>query len=251
MRVYLANVGANSGHRFASPLFEDGSFEFIPIPEDENQTSGVRYSDLRSHNDPGRDLLRHVPPHLHRAVCHNDPEFETLTYGDSGDNPKSSRLTGIQPGDALLFLARLERWTALDGEGTEQFGFYLIGGLAADYAEFVTPQSAGRDRFAKNAHAIRGDERFFGVAGSSRSRRFRRAVPLNRDICNKVFRAANGALWRWGAGKSDLATIGSYTRSIRQMLDTDVAEQERRATVLREWVAEHSGAHDAMLLASA
>ena len=247
MRVYLANVGANSKHGFASPLFEDGSFEFIPIRESDGQTSGVRYSDLRSHNDPGRDLLRHVPPHLHRAVCHNDPEFETLTYGDSGDNPKSSSLTRIQPGDALLFLARLERWR--DGERTKDFGFYLIGGLSADYAEFVTPQSAGRDRFAKNAHAIRGDESFFGVAGSSRSRRFRRAVPLNRDICGEVFRAANGAPWRWG--KSDLATIGSYTRSIRQMLDTGIAEQERRAAVLREWVAEHSGADDAMLLASA
>ena len=250
MRVYLANVGANSKHGFASPLFEDGTFEFIPIREDEDQTDGVRYSDLRSHNDPGRDLLCYVPSRLHRAVCHNDPEFETLTYGDNGENGKSSALTGIQPGDALLFLARLERWTALDGKGTEQFGFYLIGGLSADYAEFVTPQSAGRDRFAKNAHAIRGDERFFGVAGSSRSRRFRRAVPLTRDICGKVFRAANGATWRW-AGKSDLAVIGSYTRSIRQMLDAGIAEQERRAAVLRDWVAEHSGADDATLLASA
>ena len=244
MRVYLANVGANSGHRFASPLFEDGSFEFIPIPESDGQTSGVRYSDLRSHNEPGRDLLRHVPPHLHRSVCHNDPEFETLTYGDNGENPKSSGLTRVRAGDALLFLARLEPWA--DGNRAGEPGFYLIGGLSADYAEFVTPQSAGRDRFAKNAHAIRGDESFFGVAGSSRSRRFRRAVPLTRDICGEVFRAADGASWRWG--KSDLATIGSYTRSIRQMLDTDVAEQERRAAVLREWVAEHSGADDAMLL---
>lgn len=248
MRVYLANVGANSGHRFASPLFEDGSFEFIPIPEDENQTGGVRYSDLRSHYDPSRDLLRYVPPHLHRAVCHNDPEFETLTYGDNGENPKSSGLTRVRAGDALLFLARLEPWA--DGKRAGEPGFYLIGGLSADYAEFVTPQSGRRDRFAKNAHAVRGDERFFGVAGTSRSRRFRRAVPLTRDICGKVFRAANGAPWQWG-GKSDLATIGSYTRSIRQMLDAGIAEQERRAAVLRGWIAEHSGADDATLLASA
>ena len=248
MRVYLANVGANSGHRFASPLFEDGSFEFIPIRESEDQTDGVRYSDLRSHNDPGRDLLRYVPLHLHGAVCHNDPEFETLTYGDSGENPKSSGLTRVRAGDALLFLARLEPWA--DGKRAEEPGFYLIGGLSVDYAEFVTPQSAGRDRFAKNAHAIRGDERFFGVAGTSRSRRFRHAVPLTRDICGKVFRAANGAPWQWG-GKSDLAVIGSYTRSIRQMLDAGIAEQERRAAVLRDWIAEHSGADDAMLLASA
>ena len=143
MRVYLANVGANSGHRFASPLFKDGMFEFIPIPEGEGQTSGVRYSDLRSHNEPSRDLLRYVPSRRRRAVCHNDPEFETLTYGDSGDNPKSSRLTRIQPGDALLFLARLEPWA--DGKRAGEPGFYLIGGLSADYAEFVTPQSGDND----------------------------------------------------------------------------------------------------------
>ena len=248
MRVYLANVGANSGHRFASPLFEDGSFEFIPIPEDEGQTSGVRYSDLRSHYDPSSSLLPYVPPRLHDAVCHNDPEFETLTYGDNGENGRSSALTRIQPGDVLLFLARLERWA--DGKRAGQFGFYLIGGLSTDYAEFITPQSGRRDRFAKNAHAIRGDERFFGVAGTSRSRRFRRAVPLTREICGKVFRAADGAPWEWAAGKSDLSIIGSYTRSIRQMLDASIPEQERRATTLREWVAEHSGADDATLLAT-
>lgn len=246
MRVYLANVGANSGHRFASPLFEDGAFEFIPIPESGGQPDGVRYADLRSHYDPSRGLLPYVPPRLHDAVCHNDPEFETFTYGDGGDNPKSLGLTRIQPGDVLLFLARLERWA--DGKRAGEPGFYVIGGLSADCAEFVTPQSGRRDRFAKNAHAIRGDERFFGVAGSSRSRRFRRAVPLTRDICDKVFRTAAGAPWEWAAGKSDLSIIGSYTRSIRQMLDVSIPEQERRAAILREWVVEHSGADDAMLL---
>ena len=34
MRVFLANVGANSSHRHLfSPLFDDGTFEFLPIPE--------------------------------------------------------------------------------------------------------------------------------------------------------------------------------------------------------------------------
>lgn len=224
MRVYLANVEANSAHRFASPLFKDGSFEFIPIPENGGQTSGVRYSDLRSHYDPSRDLLPYVPPRLHDAVCHNDPEFETFTYGDNGETPMSSGLTGIQPGDALLFLAWLEPWA--DGKRAGGARVYLIGGLSVDYAEFVTSQSDRRGRFAKNAHAIRGDERFFGVAGSSRSRRFRCAVPLTRDISSKVFRAADGGPWRWGGGKSNLPTV------------------------LRDLVAEHSDADDAVLLAS-
>lgn len=253
MRVYLANVGSNASHGFASPLFEDGSFEFIPIPEGIGVAGAsarlVRYADLRSHYYPDGDLLRYIPRRLRDAPCHNDPEFETLTYGDGGDNGRSSALTTLRPGDALLFIARLERWD--DGKRTRQFGFHLIGGLSVDYAEFVTPQTSGRDRFAKNAHAIRGDERFLGVAGSSRSRRFRKAVPITRDVCGEVFRAADGSPWRWGGGKTDLQVIGSYTRSCRRMLDASVPEQERRIADLRDRIAEHSGEDDATLLASA
>ena len=253
MRVYIANVGSNASHGFASPLFEDGSFEFIPIREVGGAADAsarlVRYADLRSHYYPDGDLLRYIPRRLWSAPCHNDPEFETLTYGDGGDNGRSSALTALRPGDALLFIARLERWD--DGKRTRQFGFHLIGGLSVDYAEFITPQTSGRDRFAKNAHAVRGDKRFLGVAGSSRSRRFRKAVPITRDVCDEVFRAADGAPWRWGGGKSDLQVIGSYTRSCRRMLDASVPEQERRIAVLRDWVAERSGADDATLLASA
>ena len=250
MRVYLANVGANASHGFASPLFEDGTFEFIPIPEAVRTPARlVRYADLRSHYYPDGDLLRYVPRRRRSEPCHNDPEFETLTYGDGGDNGRSSALTTLRPGDALLFLARLERWD--DGKRTRQFGFHLIGGLSVDYAEFITPQSDKRERFAKNAHAIRVDERFLGVAGSSRSRRFRKAVPITRDICDEVFRAADGSPWRWGAGKTDLQVIGSYTRSCRRMLDASIPEQERRIAVLRDWIAECSGEDDAMLLTPA
>ena len=193
-------------------------------------------------------MLRYVPQRLRDAPCHNDPEFETLTYGNR-DNGRSSALRTLRPGDALLFLARLERWD--DGKRMRKFGFYLIGGLSVDYAEFVTPQTSGRDRFAKNANAIRGDEGFLGVAGSSRSRRFRKAVPITRDRCDEVFRAADGSPWRWGTGKTDLQVIGSYTRSCRQMLDASIPEQERRIAVLRDWIAERSGEDDAMLLATA
>ena len=63
MRVFLANVGANSSHSpLFSPLFEDGTFEFLPIPEGDpnldESDSAVRYRDLRSHYNPGQDLLR-------------------------------------------------------------------------------------------------------------------------------------------------------------------------------------------------
>ena len=32
-KIYVVNVGTNASHLFCSPIFEDGTFEFIPIPE--------------------------------------------------------------------------------------------------------------------------------------------------------------------------------------------------------------------------
>lgn len=248
MRVYLANVGANSSHSFASPLFDDGTFEFLPIP-DEESSRAVRYRDLRSHYDSGQDLLRYVPRDLRDAACHHDPEFETLTYGDSGDNGRSSNLTSIERGDVLLFLVRLSRRAGVDGKPaklTSGDGFYLIGGLWAERnAEFVTPVS---QRFARNAHALRRDSEFLGIAGASRSRRFQHAVPITREICEQVFKDTYGQPWEWPAHRSELGVIGSYTRACRCMLDTSVPEQAKRTEKLRAWVAQHTGGRDAELL---
>ena len=115
MHIYLANVGANSSHGpLFSPLFEEGAFELLPIPEgDRNLDSSrqaVHYRDLRSYYNPGDGLLRYVPQAMWDVACHNDPEFESFTYGDSGTNGRSSELTNLRKGDALLFLARLERY---------------------------------------------------------------------------------------------------------------------------------------------
>ena len=218
MRIYLANVGANSAHRgLFSPLFADGAFEFVPIPsyyEDPDlQPSVIRYRDLRSYNNPDCDLRQFIPERFWDSACHNDPEFATFTYGDVGENGRSAALTKMTTGDALLFLARLENWQS--GRRTGQSGFYLIGGLLAEYAGWVVRHSPQEDRFANNAHPYRDDSRFWGVAGSSQSRRFDRAVPINREICAEVFRDATGKTWTWDNGSSELARIGSYTRACR------------------------------------
>ena len=246
MRVYLVNVGANASHgRLFSPIFEDGTFEFLPIPEVgdfDSPRRAVRYRDLRSYNNPDEDLREYVPEGLWDAACHSDPDLAAFTYGDNPGRGRSGALPGLRKGDVLLFLARLEHYR--DGKRTGQAGFYLVGGLWVDYADFVTSNSR---RFASNAHARRGEAEFLGVAGSERSRRFKRAVPITREICDKAFRDKDGNPWTW-EGKTELARIGSYTRSIRCVLDTTDGEQAQRATTLRAWVAEHSDDYDAELL---
>lgn len=252
MRIYLANVGANSGHQgLFSPLFTDGTFEFIPIPsynEDPDlQPHVIRYRDLRSYNNPDCDLGQFVPVGFWDMACHNDPEFATFTYGDVGENGRSAALTGMTAGDVLLFLARLEGWES--GRRTGQAGFYLIGGLLAEYAGWVVRHSPPEDRFEKNAHPYRGDARFWGVAGSDKSRRFEHAVPIEREICARAFRDANGKAWTWDNGQSELARIGSYTRTCRRVLDTNDPEQRQRTATLREWIERYTGPSDAELMA--
>ena len=251
MRIYLANVGANSSHRgLHSPFFSDGRFEFLPIPEGDTMLNrsphAVSYRDLRSHYDPSRDLLQYVRQDMSSAACHNDPEFATFTYGDNGTNGRSAALTRMEKGDVLLFLARLEGWAR--GKPTGEYGLYLIGGLLADYAAWITPGSRQIDRFANNAHTIRGDYQYWGIAGSSQSRRFERAVPINREICEKIFSDAKGNPWTWSTHRTELTVINSYTRACRCMLDTSDASQSQPAAVLREWIPQHSGASDAELL---
>lgn len=252
MRVYLANVGANSRYQgLFSPLFADGTFEFLPIPSSDKdpypQPRVIRFRDLRSYYNPDRDLGQFVPAGLWNTACHNDPEFATFTYGDNGENGRSAALTRMTAGDVLLFLARLEGWES--GRRTGQAGFCLIGGLLAEYAGWVVRGSPQEERFEKNAHRYRGDARFWGVAGSDRSRRFERAVPIDRGICAEVFRDADGKAWTWNNGQSELARISSYTRACRRVLDTSDAEQRRRTATLREWIERYTSPSDAGLMA--
>ncbi len=84
MKVALLRVGIDSGSGGSqAPLFQDGSFEYIPIPHG----FGV---DERTYGNPlgrhGRFLADYFSPalraRLNDASMHVDPEFAAFTYGD-------------------------------------------------------------------------------------------------------------------------------------------------------------------------
>jgi len=249
-RIYLANVGANASHRFAGPTFADGTFEFLPIPEDRDLPGdhAVRYRDLRAYNEPSADLLKYVPERLWPWPVHNDPEFETFTCGDNcATSPRAAALKRLERGDYLLFLARLETWA--DAGPTGEFGFYLVGFLEIDEVlRDVTsrPDDEVLERFGANAHVRRGLsnstlwDRFWVFRGSGRSRRFQRAVPVTRALASEVFTAADGRPWCWDQGRSDLQVIGSYTRSCRCVIDPAIAGHQARAVALWGWIDRHA-----------
>ena len=276
MRIYLANVGANmdlwNKRRLASPLFEDSRFEFLPIipgdprigdPDLDKSPKATHYRDLRSHYDRAQDLAAYIPPHLKDKAVHNSPDFETFTYCDACDKfARAASLKRVEAGDVLLFAAGLRR---RDGdEWMDEYDLHLIGGLHIEKtpsAAGAPPDKQAMERFAKNAYVIKGREtgKWDSVvgdwlfAGSEKSRRFDKAVPLNRKICEQVFRNAKGAEWRWGPTKSgrkrsELEVIASYTRTARCFFDTSKPEAAERAATLREWIAKHTGERDAALL---
>ena len=248
-RTYLINVGANASHRFAGPVFPDGSFEFLPIPEDRDLPvqHGVRYHDLRSFYDHDQDLLRYIPQRLWDRTAHSDPEWDTFTYGDNcATSPRAAALKRVEPGDRLLFLVRLQSW---DRDGpADAYGFYLVGYIHVDRIlrdVVARPDDAAMDRFGRNSHVRRGLsgpglwDGFCVFAGSSQSRRLSRAARLDRSLADRVLTRADGSPWRWDAGRSDLQVIGSYTRSCRCVIDPALPGHSERSEILWGWVAWH------------
>ena len=127
-RIFIINVGVNASHgSLRSPIFSDGTFEFLPIPESRDSKRGCpectllpRYLDLF------REKLLYLPRKSYNLRVHNDPEFETFTYGDYPTRfPRASNLRYIVKGDYLFFLARMVEWKNGSFSGTA--GFYLVG----------------------------------------------------------------------------------------------------------------------------
>lgn len=249
-RIFLANVGVNASHRFSSPLFPDGTFEFIPTPEDRDLPAphAIRYTDLKSFYDQGQSLTKYIPKRLWGKTTHNDPEFDTYTYGDNCEvNPRASSLKRMESGDFLFFLARLDRWE--NDKPTNNHGFHLVGFLEIqDTLKDVRrlPDASLMPRFGHNAHIRRGLsdselwDRFWVFAGSESSVRFHRAIPVNRELCNQVFVSADGSPWSWDGGRSDLQIIGSYTRSCRCVIDPGLPAHAERAKIFWNWISQYS-----------
>lgn len=114
-RIIIIRIGADTGQRggkFLSPLFDDGSFDLICIPEHEYQ--GI-IDEPRNYSNcygctSGKQWIEYVPKGLKQKlasqIVHFDPEFETYTYGDPGRNRK--KLGELTSGDFVIFYAGLE-----------------------------------------------------------------------------------------------------------------------------------------------
>jgi len=102
----LLRIGIDKGAGGClAPIFRDGSFEYIPIPERCATSETRTYGHITGRS--GKLLSSFVPRRLCHSVPHIDPEFETFTYGDPTLN-KRRQLAKLAPGDLLVFYQGLE-----------------------------------------------------------------------------------------------------------------------------------------------
>ncbi|ESS04145.1 MAG: hypothetical protein A07HR67_01132, partial [uncultured archaeon A07HR67] len=128
-RAVAVNVAANTNEPgFRGPVYPDGSFAYVPIPEPATTLPRERFpvdEPLPTYGD--LDLPFAVPADLRETPVHLDPEFpgvhdrEHATYGDPYA-VKAGRIADLEAGDWLLFYATFSRrpagWQGPVSDGT-------------------------------------------------------------------------------------------------------------------------------------
>jgi hypothetical protein len=185
VQVVLLRVGIDTGSGgILGPLFSDGSFEYLPIPD----RFGGEGVDKRTYGNTrgsrGQRLVNYFPEaHRERVFgqsIHFDPEFETFTYGDP--TPPKASLRRLAEGNLLVFYAGLKGWSFECPPALYIIGVFEVAraGLATSFsrAELAT-------MFRNNFHVMHGDvfeeqkERLVLVKGAANSRLLKKAVKIS------------------------------------------------------------------------
>jgi hypothetical protein len=234
MKVAMLRIGIDTGSGgIHGPLFRDGSFEYIPIPD------GRRDDERTYGNTTGRKGTKLVEyfPERRRAVMatqpiHFDPEFVSFTYGDP-TSPKAG-LRHLERGDVLIFYCGLEGWDFHSDPALYLMGYFEVesAGLAGGQAEADI-----RRRFANNFHVRhqnvfeRQQAELVLVKGSEASHLLQKAVRISemgRDRTGKPLKVLSNEMQEvFGSFGGKLSFQRSPTRWV------DPAHVSRAASFLR------------------
>lgn len=258
MKKVVLEIGMEGGSLRIERLSKEGEVRFRVLVNDSavaliGEPPTTQRKDLDFEN--AESLADFLPAKYRDYRAHNDPEFQTFTYGDI-DSPRAANLKKIKSGDQLWFLARLwehdgERWTG-------KSDFFLIGRLHASEVFVSVPPREARHlppktvkRIENNAHWSRfqlGDARPFTilVGDQRRSTRFRRAIRVTPEIAGLIYggafdssegiyRSSSGEILTNKNGKPRrFENFGSITRSIQPFLDSEDVQQGLCITKLEE-----------------
>ncbi len=157
MKALLLRVGIDKGCGGAlAPIFDDGSFEFVPIPESYPTPGAATYNDRIGRK--GKRLSTYVPLSRKNTPMHEDPEFLTCTYGDP--TPKRVFLKKLLERDLLVFYAGLQPFaTDKYKEALYIIGYFTVKKVT-DFNELLEAEHEAElaeslQRYRHNAHVKR------------------------------------------------------------------------------------------------
>lgn len=143
MKVVLLRVGVDKicGGTY-SPLFKNGTFEFLPIPEYFYRSHAFDANKVKTYatekgkfGKPFIDYFKDGKDKEDHRDCpiHDDPDFKTFTYGDG--NSTKQTLVNLEKGDYVVFYAMLE-----GRDFSMPASLYVIGYFEVEYALLATEE---------------------------------------------------------------------------------------------------------------
>jgi hypothetical protein len=234
MQIALVRVGIDSGcGGMQGPFFKDGSFEFIPIPDD---FGGVGVDPRTYGNTWGRHrrkFIEYFPAgrwkKMDKIAMHYDPEFETFTYGDP-TVPKSG-LKNLEKGDLLVFYCGLQGWNF-----NSEPALYIIGYFEVRLAGIATnfTRDELKNHFAKNFHVRhklvfeKQKLRLVLVKGGKDSRLLNKAILISspgKDRNGKLLKVLSPKMQRvFGDFDGHISFQRSPTRWVKPKFISNAAE---------------------------
>ena len=212
------------------PLFPDGTFEYVPIPDNPRKTSArtLLFSQIQCRS--GGDIDQFVPVKYRGGPAHLDPEFESFTYGDPTRN-KRLQLLRLTFGDILVFYAGLRPQEQRYGSRLFLIGYFTIANAYAVTATEPWPPASLRHLW-RNAHFRRNacDPGLVVVQGlPDSSRLLKIAVPLSDDRQTVLLEmqrrlGITGSVKRAGAGRwipdTHVADVADWLGSLETATST-------------------------------
>jgi hypothetical protein len=152
MQHLLLRIGADMGTGGGlSPIYKDGTFDLVPIPEAEGTTEDRTYQEMAGRD--GRSLAGFVSEEYRSSPPHIDPEFGTYTYGDP--TQKRTQLARLQEDDLLVFYAGLRPYDYQDSPRLFVVGYFTVDAVHDLEEMSVAERRSVLDRLENNAHAKR------------------------------------------------------------------------------------------------
>lgn len=185
----LLRVGIDKGtDGCLAPIFNDGTFEYIPLSESNETDENRTYANIKGFK--GKYLSTYLPEKVKNRKLHFDPEFETFTYGDEGSKAKS--ILKLNKGDLLIFYAGLTPFKHnLYDEALYIIGYFTV----TEIVDFNNCSDEEKEKYSKrcfnNAHIKRKNDRddlVIVVGDKNRSRLLDKAILISGKKLNRIGR---------------------------------------------------------------